>query len=173
MPRNMTADHIAGTGQAAGYEPQRQNHFVFLIPNLPNNGSEVLRLSVAGLPFPVRTNGKITIPYGNEARHVAGRITVEDVEINFHDYVDKDTYGVIWAWRKLVYNEDDGTIGLAKDYKRDGELILVGPNGVTERGWTYQGLWPVADPKGDVKMDGDDPVMLAVSFSVDKIKRQV
>ena len=162
MPVILTADHIAKARGA--FEPQRKNNYTVVI----DKAGEVIRKALEKFPFPKESNDAIVVKFGNEERKVAGPAKFENVELVVKDYVDQPVMQKLIAWRKEVYDPATGKIGWAKDYKTDGELILSGPDGTTERKWKLQGIWPSALNPGGGDMESGEPNTASVTLTIDK-----
>lgn len=171
----MGADHIA----SEQFEPQRQDNFTIIFTDLPGNGEDVLALSLSTLSIPVEANEAGEIQYLNETRKYAGRATYENMTISFRDYVDTGTAEAIRQWRRLVYDPDSGSIGLASIYKKNAQLVLSGPNAngsnvdhgtSTSRQWELYGVWPQQVTWGSLDMGTSEQVQIEVTFCVDKMR---
>jgi len=173
----MTADRIAEAG--GNFEPQRTNNGVLVIEGLTsdmrggnlnaNSGAaEVFTLSIDTFPLPKQQNGIIEVDYLNEKRKVAGKVTVDDVDIVLKDFIDKSTALVLWAWRCQVYNPWTGQIGLAHHYKKKATAYIFGPEGSYIRKWELKGLWPFNMDPGEIDMAGEDILKITLSCALDK-----
>jgi len=123
--RTMGADHIGEGG--GSFEPQRPFNFVLVLPQDKIPSADKVELGVASFSVPNRNIQKITIPFLNEERHVAGGITFEDATLVVVDYVDPNVLANLEAWYDMVYDggeDGDGGIGLARDYKADCDLKI-------------------------------------------------
>lgn len=167
MPQVVTADHIAAAGGA--FEPQRKNNFTLIIPV---GDSGVIQRSLNAFPLPKETNEPIAVQFGNEERKVAGRATYEPLELTLKDYVDTPIAQQLIQWRRLVYNPETGVIGLAKDYKKEGEVIMFGPNGDMERTWKLYGIWPSKLDPGGGDMNANEPNIITTTLAVDRAVEQ-
>lgn len=162
----MSADAIA---QMKGeYEPQRVNNGVLFIEGLPGADNEIMRLSLDTFPMPKQQNGIVEADYLNEKRKVAGKVTVDDMDIVYKDYVDRAVAKTLWDWRMQVYNPKTGKVGLARTYKKRAEIITFAPNGTGTRVWELYGVWPSNMDPGDLDMAGEDIVKITLSLVVDK-----
>lgn len=162
----MTADMIA---QAQGsFEPQRSNNAVLAIEGLGSGREDLLTLSLDTFPLPKQQNGNIELDYLNEKRKVAGKVTIDDMDIVYKDYVDKETAKILWEWRLQVYNPNTGQVGLAKDYKKTGLITMFAPDGSLQREWKLYGMWPMNMDPGDIDMAGEENLKITMSISVDK-----
>jgi len=166
MANPLSADHIAAS--QGGFEPQRKNNFVmeFGVPN-PDD-AEVLRLSVKAGFLPNVENDDITIPWGNEERYVAGKAKFAAGTVMFHDYVDQRTKEALMTWRRQVYNEVNGAIGLAAFYKREVRIIQFGPDGTILKTWKLVGCFPRKLNPGEADYSSGEANVIEVEFRYDK-----
>jgi len=165
MAFDFTADHIAAA--TGGYEPQRLNHFTVRFANL--GPAEILEKSLSQWTPPTRSISEVVIPYANEDRKVAGRVTVSDATMVIVDYCDKDTWAEFDKWLNLVHNPQTGAIGLASAYKKEGSANYYGPDGTLKRSWTVIGCWPKTLSTENFSMDSGERNNLSCTISVDKV----
>lgn len=164
MPITLTAAHVAPEG--GQYEPQRNNNWVVSITNLAQ--AEIITLSLIKFTQPNREITEIVIPYGNEERKVAGRVKYDEATLVLKDYVDKSTWGVLWAWQEQIHNSVTGAIGLARNYKKHGYLQYYWPDGSFSRSWTLLGLWPKKTTPTSLDQGGSEVVELSTTMACDK-----
>ena len=164
MPVKLVADHIAS--QAGGFEPQRVNNWSIRITGLAN--ADVIELSLSNFTPPKRNIEPLTIPYQNEERKVATRATYDNAPLTIRDYVDSETWRILWEWQEQVHNSETGAIGLASEYKKEGVLYYYGPNGQFERTWILQGIWPTSVGGSDLDQGGTEQNLITMEMAVDK-----
>lgn len=162
----QSADHLAAA--AGAFEPQRSNNFSFEVA-LSGNDRDLLVLSLEGFTLPGEANEKIEIPYQNEKRKVAGPATVNDAKLTVRDFVDRESRKAIMRWRKQVYDKATGKIGLAKNYKKLGYVILTAPDGSATRVAKAMGAWPMEIGDTALDMKTAEPVVVEVTLCVDKL----
>jgi len=162
MP-NQYEDQIAQ--EKGAYEPQRQHTWVIRVAGF--EGFKTLELALRTGFLPSISNEEIEIPYMNSRVYVAGKHMVEAGTIAFNDYVDKNTAGILAEWRKLVYDEETGAIGLAANYKKEGIITLYGPNFETKREWKIRGMWPQNIVYGTLDYGASDVVQIETTFRYD------
>ena len=153
--RTMGADHIAEGGGEGRYEPQRPFNFQLILSDVP--GQEEIKLSTLSVGIPNISNEPITIPYLNEERKVAGPATFETSNVVCVDYVTPNVLDFLQQWRDLVYaggENGDGGVGVASQYKKDGDLQMFGPDALdsNKRSWKLIGLWPQSLQHGEFNM---------------------
>ena len=71
--------------------------------------------------------------------------------------VDQPVFSSLLEWKTMVHDPASGNTGLAATYKKQGELILIGPDGSGERHYRMYGLWP-SNVKGEQVSNMDSNV---------------
>jgi hypothetical protein len=165
-----SADHIAG--EQGSFTVQPQNNWSLEVA-LSGADGDLIVASLEAFTIPGATNEEIEVSYQNEVRKVAGRVTVDTQTLTLKDWVDQPILAAVLRWRKLVYDQATGKIGLAKNYKRTGTGILYAPDGSTERTVDLIGLWPTQDPQIALDMNSSEKVLLEVPLSCDKVAWQL
>ena len=162
-----------------GFEPQRTNNWLVQINGGENIGlaSADFYLSLKSFPFPVEQNPVKRIRWFNESRTYAGSLgDFADLSMQIHDYLDRQTAEILYQWRRKIWNPQNLTIGLARNYKLSGMLYLAPPNAISindiiakSRTWYVQGIWPISLDMGTFDMDGDgENVMINCTMAVDR-----
>jgi hypothetical protein len=162
-----------------GFEPQRTNNWLVQIngSTLPGLSAADFYLSLKTFPFPVESNPVQRIRWYNESRTYAGSLAdFGDLNMQVHDYLDRQTAQILYNWRRLIWNPANLTIGLAAHYKMTGMLYLAPPNAAsvaeimgTARTWYLQGIWPSNLDMGSFDMDGmGDNVLISCTLAVDR-----
>jgi len=167
MPQLVSADHIAAEG--GSFEPQRKNNFTLVIPV---DDSTLIQRALDSFPLAKEANDEIAINFGNEVRKVAGKATYESLQLVLKDFVDEQVAQQLITWRRLVYDPNTGAIGLAKDYKKSGEVIMFGPNGEVERTWEIIGIWPSKLDPGNGDMNANENNKITTTLTIDKAIEQ-
>jgi len=171
---DVSARHIAPAGSSVAFEPQRTNNFRIRVSppgNVAANGRELLQFATHSVQFPTENSTEIDIPYGNETRKVAGRVTYPNIALVFKDFVDKKVLEILVAWRKLVYDPVTGKIGYAWQYKRNGDCDKFGPDGDQfVRRWRLLGMWPSSLDPGVAGQDNVAQTLINVTFTVDQVR---
>jgi hypothetical protein len=162
----LNADHIGQVG--GGFEPQRQNNILFYVTGLAGNENDVITLSFTSGPLPKSTITPIEVRYLNQIRKFAGTPTFEDMPMVFNDYVDQGTAKVLADWFYLAHNPLTGKTALASQYKKNGRMVLYGPNGEFDREWEIQGAWVSNYDPGDSDHEGEDRVRINCTLTIDK-----
>jgi len=161
----FSANRIAAAG--GGFEPQRVRNFIFSV-TLGVGGQDLIQLCIEKAFLPSETTEEIEIWYGNEVRKVAGPTKFEDGTLSIKDFVDQAAYAQCVAWRRQVYNADDGSIGMAAVYKKEASITLYAPNGTTARVIKLIGCWPKALKANDLDYTANEKVLVEMTLAYDK-----
>jgi len=155
------------------YEVQRTNHFEVHIVNV-GEGDDII-LSVQSSPLPTIGVDPIELPYGNTDVKVAGKLTLDDIDLEVKDFVGADIEYQIDEWQQQVFNVETGQLGYAADYKRTAYQYQYSPGTAgpdITRTWVLEGVFPSSVSYGDMSYDGGDSKMISMTLSVDKAYRQ-
>jgi len=163
----LTARHLAE--MRGRYEPQRS--FDWLIEFEIGSAREIIKLAVDQAFMPTESNEPIELHYGNEVQYAAGKARWEFGQLSIRDMVDLDIARQISEWRKTVYNPITGDIFFAKDYKKQGTIILLSPEGSIQRKWKVEGLWPTAVSYGQLDYAANDIVRIQCTIAFDRAYR--
>lgn len=172
------AGHVLLHAKGA-YEPQRKSNFALIIHDVDNQDELVLVTKDVDLP-PTALVQK-GIKHFNETMHYAGSVQpFADLTVNFHDYIDRQGLQAISKWFNMGWSPETGAIGWARDYKKDGELLMLPPGlpgqrpgAVTgeyqNRKWKLEGLWIKQFKPDSFDYDNDgDNTLIQVVISVDR-----
>lgn len=180
MPRISNFATSVLLQQGGSFEPQRESNFALIIPGLDN--ADVLILSVKSADVPGMNVVKKGIKSFNATAFYAGALSpMENFTVEYHDYLDRDTLGILARWHRRVFNPDNGAINFAANYKRNGSLFLLPPGmpaadapGVVEsteymdRTFRLRGVWPSVLKYPTLNHDSEgENTIIKVDFSVD------
>lgn len=146
MSVRVLAEHLES--QLGGFSFQRQNNFGLDIIGLPGPGdADLISLSVESCFAPVVGSEVHQAPFGNEVVYYAGRAIPRPGEMVLRDFLDRQVLATMLNWRRLVYDETTGSVGLGSLYKKTAFLVLFGPNSrdgapTFQRRWLIKGIWP-------------------------------
>jgi len=171
----MNANHIAQGGSAGSFEPQRSNQGLLIIYGLDLFGSaftrgpigNVLTLAIRSFPIPTREVGVIAVPYLNQDRKVAGSANVPELEVTIADYIDQPAHVTLSNWFNAVCDPFTGRVGLARDYKKTAEAILLGPNGQYDRRYVLNGVFPSRFQPGSIDYGSQEQSMMQMTLQCD------
>ena len=184
ITKNMSFEDKGGERT---FEPQRQNNAILRIEDIPGEGGGPggpLELALRTFPAPKSSHNVVEDNFLNEIRKFAGKRTYEDMSVEYRSFVNRDTLAILSRWYGQVQNvggddvgaginngpQEDGAIGLASQYKKQADVIQVGPNFQFERTHEIFGMWPSNLDPGDFDMSGSELVAISVTFTIDKVR---
>lgn len=160
MPARVeSAEHIA----AGRFEPLRQNHFEIEIGDL----GEDIQMTVVSVVIPKINIEVKEIPYLNEVRKYAGRVTYDVGDLVCRDYMGSGVAQKIDDWYKETFDAEDGQIGLCSAIKKEGTLSLLSPDMSVMRQWELRGIFPSNVAWTNASMESTDQVQITLTLSVD------
>ena len=162
MAEFLSADHIAA--QAGAFEPQRKNNFTLVF----DFNQRIYQQALHSFQLPKESNAPIAVKYGNEERKVAGVAQYEALTLVLKDYADQPAMAAIIEWRRTVYEPSTGVIHLAKEYKKQGQVKMMAPDGTLIRSWKLIGMWPSSADPGDGAMDENTQNLVTAKIEIDK-----
>jgi hypothetical protein len=162
----ISANHLA---PAKGFfEPQRTYNWSLEVA-LDDAGDQILIMQgLESFSAPTEGNDEITLEYANERRYVAGKAVYQTSDLVLKDFVDMGVANAVIKWRRQVYNPETGSIGLARDYKKNADLTLMAPNQSVVRIWKLFGIWPLSVSYGDLNMTTSDKVLVKATLRYDR-----
>jgi len=162
----LSAQHLAPS--QGFFEPQRNYNWSLEVA-LDDAGDQILIMQgLESFTAPEESNDEITLEYGNEKRYVAGKATFQAATLVLKDFVDMGVAQAVIRWRRQVYNAETGSVGLARNYKKNADLTLMAPDQSSVRIWKLHGIWPVSAKFGDLSMSGGDKVLINVGLRYDR-----
>lgn len=185
----MVVSTFAGSSllhQGGSYEPQRKANYAIVIAGVP--GADKLTLFTKGLKVPSTAIAVGKIKHFNETMKYAGSVQpFENLTITFNDYIEVaggvSTLKLISDWYKQVICFKNGAIGYARDYKKQGDVLLLPPGipntscpgAVTasvfkNRKFILQGVWPSKFDYEELDSEdtGEQPARFTLELTVDR-----
>lgn len=131
-------------------------------------GGSAIELALDSSALPTQMVEEIELNYLNERRYVAGRAAYESIPLVVKDMVDVGVATACKTWYEQVHDSSTHKIGLARDYKKVADLILISPEGSIERTWRLHGCWPTAINYGNLDMNSNDIVRIEMNLRFDR-----
>ena len=165
------------------YEPQRNNHFEFVVTGLDNirksgttdsdnetisGAQEAIRLSVRAGFIPSFSTEEISVQRGNSTVYYAGRPTYDAGTITLNDYIGLESQEALYAWQALVYNTATEKVGLASDYKKTAYILEYTPDYQLVRSWKLIGCWPTSISEDAMSSDDSGVHKITCTMRYDK-----
>ena len=162
----LNAQHLA---PAQGFfEPQRKYDWCLEIA-LDDAGDQVVIMqsleSCGGVKMSIE---EIELHYAAESRWVPGKVKFEEMELKVKDFVDIGSANAMLKWFRQVYNPETGSIGLARNLKKNADLTLFAPDQTIVRIYKLIGIWPKRFEHGDFNMAENAPVFITTTLRYDR-----
>lgn len=119
---------------------RRTNNFIMTIEGVTDSSDLELVMQNAWLPK--LSINVLELRHGNDALKFAGTASWEGGQCTIIDTLSKDELDTLLEWVNLVYKWQEGSIGLASEYKKSGLITEYASNGEYVREWKVEGLWP-------------------------------
>ena len=116
------------------YEPKRKNRWIVRFP--ADLGIQEWWLSTANRP--TINQKEVEIPFINTSTWVLGRFTWDAINVVLRDPIGPSAAQAVMDWVRLHSESVTGRQGYAVGYKRDIELEMLDPAGVTVEKWILQ-----------------------------------
>ena len=113
------------------YEPLRQNRFIFRFPS----DLGIQEWFVTSGDSPKYSQEVTEIQFLNTSTYVAGRYKWDSMQVTLKQMIGPSTAQAVMEWVRLHSESVTGRQGYAAGYKRDVELELLDPNGVSVQKW--------------------------------------
>ena len=117
------------------YEPLRKNRFIFRFPD--ELGIQEWWVSTGSRPK--YTSDEVAIPFLNTETYVIGKFRWESIQVTFRDPIGPSATQALMEWVRLHSESVTGRQGYAAGYKKDVELEMLDPAGVTVQKWILKG----------------------------------
>jgi hypothetical protein len=119
------------------YEPLRKNRWILRFP--ADLGIQEWTLESAKRP---QINQPATeIQFINTSTYVVGRYTWGEINVVFRDPIGPSASQAIMEWNRLCVESVTGRMGYAAGYKRDVQLEMLDPTGVSVQLWILKNAW--------------------------------
>lgn len=145
------------------YEPLKKNRWLFRFPS--DLGIQEWWMTSASRPS--ITQRDVEIPFLNTSTWVLGRYTWETIEVNLRDPIGPSATQAIMEWVRLHSESVTGRQGYAAGYKRDVEIEMLDPTGVTVQKWVLKNCMVTNVNFGDLNYDSDDLANISMTLRFD------
>lgn len=116
------------------YEPKRKNRWILRFP--ADLGIQEWWLATANRP--TINQKEVEIPFINTSTYVIGRFTWNTINVTLRDPIGPSAAQAVMEWVRLHSESVTGRQGYAAGYKKDIELEMLDPTGVTVEKWILQ-----------------------------------
>ena len=145
------------------YEPLRKNRFLFRFPA----DLGIMEWTVESGKRPSINQNATEIQFLNTSMWVLGRYTWQEMQVTFRDPIGPSASQAIMEWVRLGSESVTGRQGYAAGYKRDVELSLLDPSGVSVQKWILKGCFLTDVEFGALNYSQDDVATITATLRPD------
>ena len=145
------------------YEPLRKNRFLMRFPS----DLGIQEWWVSNASRPTITNNETEIPFLNTSTWVVGRYVWEAISITLRDPIGPSASQAVMEWVRLHSESVTGRQGYAAGYKRDVELEMLDPTGVSVSKWILKNAFCTSADFGDLNYNQDDLATITITLKYD------
>ena len=145
------------------YEPLRKNRWLLRFP--ADLGIQEWWCKSAKRPS-IKQPSK-EIPFLNTSTYVVGRYTWDEIQVTLNDPIGPSASQAVMEWVRLQSESVTGRQGYAAGYKRDVELEMLDPTGVSVSKWILKNTMCTAADFGDLDYSSDDLATIQLTLRFD------
>lgn len=145
------------------YEPLKKNRFLLRFPS--DLGIQEWWVTTASRP--TITQNIVDIPFLNTSTYVVGRYTWDKISVTMRDPIGPSASQAMMEWVRLESESVTGRQGYAIGYKRDVEMEMLDPNGVTVSKWILKNVMLGNVNFGDLSYSDDALATITVDMQPD------
>lgn len=146
------------------FEPKRVNRFILRFPSTLG----INEWYVSSTKRPSVKISPVEIPFLNTSTFVAGRFNWEPISVTFKDPIGPSASQALMEWFRLHAESVTGRMGYAAGYKKDIELEMLDPTGVTVEKWVIQGTFITGLNFGDLDYSQDAIANITCELRMDR-----
>lgn len=146
------------------YEPKKKNRFILRFPS----SLGINEWYVSTTSRPSTSVNPVEIPFLNTSTYVAGRFTWDTINVTFKDPIGPSAAQALMEWFRLHAESVSGRMGYAAGYKKDIELDMLDPTGVTVEKWIIQGAFITNLNFNDLSYSDDALADISVTLRPDR-----
>ena len=137
-------------GRSFKMQPMKKNNWIFQFSAIPgNNGNQdALAFVAKTCNAPAVTFADTTIDRMNEQFKFAGKVSWNDINCTFYDFIRNSSSGelsagdILYNWFNMMYNPLTGQMGYKTQYATSASLAQTDPAGNIIRCWNLFGIYP-------------------------------
>lgn len=145
------------------YEPLKKNRFLVRFP--ADLGIQEWWISGAKRPT-IKQDGK-EIQFLNTSTYVVGRYSWDEIQITLRDPIGPSASQAIMEWVRLHSESVTGRQGYAAGYKRDVEIEMLDPTGVSVSKWILKNAFITSADFGSLEYSQDDVADITITLRMD------
>ena len=142
------------------FEPKLQNRFIMYIDGIP--AYIVKKVGRPNISF-----NDVTLDHINVKRKLKGKAEWQDVQCDLYDPVTPSGAQAVMEWVRLSHESVTGRDGYSDFYKKDIQIMTLGPVGDIVEEWILKGAYVQSANFGDMDWTSDTPVNISLTIVMD------
>ena len=142
------------------FQPKQQHRFIMYIDGVP---AWVIKSATK----PSVSTNALTIDYMNIKRKYAGKWEWQDMTITMYDPVVPSAAQAVMEWVRLHHESLTGRDGYVDFYKKDIDLLGIGPVGDIIEKWRVYGAFIQSAEFGQYDWTSDEALEISVTLTYD------
>lgn len=145
------------------YEPLRKNRWLLRFPS----DLGIQEWWCASAARPKMQQEETEIPFLNTSTYVVGRYKWETMEVTLRDPIGPSASQAVMEWVRLHSESVTGRQGYAVGYKRDLELEMLDPTGVSVQKWILKNAMLTNADFGSLEYNSSDLATISITLRFD------
>ena len=142
------------------FEPKLQNRFLMKIDGIPS-------YLIKKIARPSVTFGEIVLDHINVKRKIKGKANWDNVSCDLYDPVTPSGAQAVMEWVRLSHESVTGRDGYSDFYKKDINILTLGPVGDVVEEWILKGCYVQNANFGDMDWTSEAPANINITMVMD------
>ena len=142
------------------FEPKLQNRFLMKIDGIPS-------YLIKKISRPSVTFGEVVLDHINVKRKIKGKANLENIYCDLYDPVTPSGAQAVMEWVRLSHESVTGRDGYSDFYKKDINILTLGPVGDVVEEWILKGAYVQNANFGDMDWTSETPANIAITIVMD------
>jgi len=142
------------------FQPQQQHRFIMYVDGLP-------AWLIRSTNKPAVSINPVVVDYINIKRKYAGKPDWQSLNLRLNHAIVPSAAQAVMEWFRLQHETLTGRAGYADFYKKDLDLLGLGPVGDIVEKWKIYGAFITEASFGDLDWASDDVVQISITLAYD------
>ena len=142
------------------FEPKTKNRFIMYIDGIP-------AYLIGAMNRPQLQFEEIVLDHINVKRYVKGKAAWQPIDITLYDPIVPSGAQSVLEWIRLGHESVTGRDGYSDFYKKDINILTLGPVGDVVEEWILKGAYCQNANFGDMDWTSDSPANISMTIVMD------
>ena len=142
------------------FEPKLQNRFLMEIEGIP-------AYLIKKVARPSITFGEVVLDHINVKRKIKGKANWDNITMDLYDPVTPSGAQAVMEWVRLSHESVTGRDGYSDFYKKDIQIMTLGPVGDVVEEWILKGAFCQNVNFGDMDWTSETPANISMTIVMD------